>query len=709
MPISKTQILEFLKKSTYRPVKINELAREMKISQADYHSFRRQVKDLISEGHLIKLKKNRLGLPDKLSLKIGKLAMNKAGFGFVVPDDGSADIYIHSENMGTALNGDKVKVRVFSKGNGKSPQGTIIEVLGRSKSTIIGTLKKTKYFSFVEPDDPKITRDIYIPPESFNSAQVGQKVVVEIESWSDPHLSPEGKIVEVIGFPEEKGIDILTIIKEFQLPLDFQPQVTRELEKIEPAITHSEIGNRKDFRKLNCFTIDPVNAKDHDDAVSIQKLKNGNWLLGVHIADVSFYVKENSALDKEALARGTSVYLVDRVIPMLPEKLSNEICSLKPKQERLTYSCLMELDENCQVVDYQIVESVIESKAKLTYEEVQAFFDSGKSTLQLRGLEEDLAKMLELSQKLLKKREAQGSLDFDLPEALVILDSFGNILDINQAARLDSHRLIEEFMLLANKTVALHVTRLAMPFLYRVHAKPDPEKLKAFSELVGQLGYKTSLGEKVTPRLLQRFLKQVEGKPEEPLINELLLRSLKKAVYQPENVGHFGLAFTHYTHFTSPIRRYPDLIVHRLLKELKKGQYTPERYHFLMIRLPRIGEIASEREKIAEEAERATIKLKQVQFMQDKLGEVFEGVISGVVPYGFFVRLQKLMVEGLVRLSSIDDDYYIYDESGYRVIGKHTKQVYRLGDKVSVKVIRVDKEQHQLDFVLADNFKKRKK
>ena len=709
MPISKNQILEFLKKSIYRPVKIKELVREMKISPAEYHSFRRQVKDLISEGHLIKLKKNRLGLPDKLSLKIGKLAATKGGFGFVIPDDGSGDIYIHSENMGTAMNGDKVKVRVLSRRNGKSPQGTIIEVLERAKSIIIGTLKKTKYFGFVEPDDPKITRDIYIPPESFNSAQVGQKVVVEIESWSDPHLSPEGKIIEVIGFPEEKGIDILTIIKEFQLPLDFPPAVTREVEKVEPAITPVEIENRKDFRKMNCFTIDPINAKDHDDAVSIQKLKNGNLLLGVHIADVSFYVKENSALDKEALARGTSVYLVDRVIPMLPEKLSNEICSLKPEQERLTYSCLMELDENCQVVNYQIQESVIESKAKLTYEEVQAFFDSGKSTTQLRGLEEDLAKMLELSQKLLKKREAQGSLDFDLPEALVILDASGNILDINQAARLDSHRLIEEFMLLANKTVALHVTRLAMPFLYRVHAKPDPEKLKAFSELVSQLGYKTSLGEKVTPRLLQRFLKQVEDKPEEPLINELLLRSLKKAVYQPENIGHFGLAFSHYTHFTSPIRRYPDLIVHRLLKELKKGQYTPERYHFLMKRLPRIGEIASDREKIAEEAERATIKLKQVQYMQDKLGEVFEGVISGVVPYGFFVRLQKLMVEGLVRLSSIDDDYYIYDESGYRVVGKHTKQVYRLGDKVSVKVIRVDKEQHQLDFVLADNFKKRKK
>ncbi|OGC76761.1 MAG: ribonuclease R [candidate division Zixibacteria bacterium RBG_16_40_9] len=709
MSISKAQILEFLKKSTYRPFKLKELAREMKVPQVEYRSFRGLVKELIQEGHLIKLKKNRLGLPDKLSLKVGKLSTTKAGYGFVVPDDGSPDIYIHSENMGTALNGDKVKVRVFSKRNGKSPQGTIIEVLTRSNPTIIGTLKKTKYFGFVEPDDPKITRDIYIPPEYFNSAQVGQKVVVQIDNWLDPHLSPEGKIIEVLGFPEEKGIDILTIIKEFQLPLDFTPAVLREVEKIEPGITPAEIRNRKDFRSWNCFTIDPINAKDHDDAVSLQKLKNGNWLLGVHIADVSFYVKENSALDKEALARGTSVYLVDRVIPMLPEKLSNEICSLKARKERLTYSCLMELDENCQVVDYQIQESVIESKTKLTYEEVQAFFDTGKSTPQLKGLEEDLVKMLELSQKLLKKREALGSLDFDLPEALVILDSFGNILDIYQAPRLDSHRLIEEFMLMANKTVALHVTRLAMPFLYRVHAKPDPEKLKAFSELVSQLGYKTSLGEKVTPRLLQRFLKQVEGKPEEPLINELLLRSLKKAVYQPENVGHFGLAFTHYTHFTSPIRRYPDLIVHRLLKELKKGQYTPERYHSLMKRLPRIGEIASEREKIAEEAERSTIKLKQVQYMQDKLGEVFEGVISGVVPYGFFVRLQKLLVEGLVRLSSIDDDYYIYDESGYRVIGKHTKKVYRLGDKVTVKVIRVDKEQHQLDFVLANNFKKRKK
>jgi ribonuclease R len=703
MKMNQEKILEFMSQVAYRPVKLRELAKTMKIPEEEYGVFRRTVRCMLRDGLLVKIKRGRIGLPDKLNLVVGNLVSAKNGYGFVVPEDKSEDVYIKAEDVGTALHGDKVVVRLYGRRRGPTREGAVIKILKRARTNLVGTYHHGKFFNFVEPDDRRIQRDIYVNPVNSQEAQDGQKVLVSMEEWIDPHLGPEGKVVEVLGYPDDPGMDILTLIKDYGLPLSFPEEVQYEVEEQDKKIGKKELLDRIDFRNKNCFTIDPSDAKDHDDAVSLERKADGNYLLGVHIAEVSYYVKENSALDREALKRGNSIYLVDRVIPMLPEKLSNDLCSLKPHRNRLTFSCLLELDPDGELVKYQIVESVIRSKAKLDYDEVQRFFDSGESTARLKGLEDDLLEMKKLSQRLLEKRIEKGSLDFDLPEAKVVLGKDGKVQEIFEVARLESHRLIEEFMLLANQTVARHVSRLGMPLLYRVHEEPDTEKMQAFSDFVATLGYSFKFSGKIRPKKIQRFLKSVEGKPEEELINELLLRSLKKACYQPENIGHFGLAFAHYTHFTSPIRRYPDLLVHRLLKEIEKGKYTFERQNQLLHRLPRIGEITSETERMADEVERESIRIKQIEYMGDKLGEEYEGLISGVVPFGFFVRLDNLLAEGLVRVSSLEDDYYLFDERRHRWVGGHNKKIFKLGDRVKVLVTRVDKEEKEIDFILANH------
>jgi len=655
---------------------------------------------MLRDGLIVKIKRGKIGLPDKANLVVGRLVSGRNGYGFVVPEDGSEDVYIRGENMGNAFHGDKVVVRILRTKKGPAREGSITKILKRVKKTLVGTFRAGKFFEYVEPDDRKISKDIYIAPENSKGALDGQKVVVSLLDWTDVHMGPEGKVVEVLGYPDESGMDILALIKELELPLSFPEEVEKELNSLPERVEKKELQKRLDLRNKNCFTIDPVDAKDHDDAVSLEIKPNGNYLLGVHIADVSYYVNEDSALDGEALKRGTSFYLVDRVIPMLPEKLSNNICSLKPNRIRLAFSVILELTPQGERVGYEIKKSVIKSKAKLNYAEVQKFFDTGHASKKIKGLEKDLLAMRDLSRKLLGKRLARGSLDFDLPEAHVVLGKDGRVQDILEVARLESHRLIEEFMLLANRTVAEYVSRLSVPFLYRVHEEPDQNKMEAFSDFVSTLGYSFKVSGKIRPKKIQRFLRSLEGKPEESLINEILLRSLKKACYGPENIGHFGLAFSHYTHFTSPIRRYPDLLVHRLLKDLQNEKYTFERQNKLIRRLPKIGEITSERERLADEAERESIKIKQIEFMQDKLGEHYDGLICGVIPFGFFVRLEDLLAEGLVRVSSLDDDYYLFDEKRKRWVGRRTKRVYKLGDRVKVQVVRVDKEQKEIDFTL---------
>ena len=693
--------LQFLSGQPHKPLKLRELAKLMDVPEGDYGSFRRSIRSMLRDGLLVKMKRGRIGLPGKVNVVAGRLVSGRSGYGFVVPDDGNEDVYVRDENMGHAFHGDRVLVTILGRRRGPAREGTITKILKRTKQDLVGTFHRSKLSDYVTPDDHKISREIYIAAENSKDAKDGQKVVVSLVDWPDVHTGPEGKIVEVLGYPDDPGMDMLSLIKEFGFPLSFSEDVEKEADTVPVKVHKKEIDERLDLRNKNCFTIDPADAKDHDDAVSVEMGPNGNYLLGVHIADVSHYVKENSALDREALKRGNSVYLVDRVIPMLPEKLSNDVCSLKPNRVRLTYSVIMEIDSEGKKIGYQIRESVIRSKAKLNYNQVQQFFDSGSVGKGMEGLEVNLLKMRELSRKLLGRRLVKGSLDFDLPEAHVVLGKDGKVLDILQLARLESHRLIEEFMLVANQTVAEHVTRVSVPFLYRIHEEPDQEKMEAFSDFVSTLGYSFSTGGRVRPKKIQRFLKSLEGKPEESLINEILLRSLKKACYSPENVGHFGLAFSHYTHFTSPIRRYPDLIVHRILKEMESRRYTTKRQLQMLGRLPKIGEITSERERLAEEAERESVKIKQIEFMQDKLGEEYEGLISGVVPFGFFVRLDNLLAEGLVRISSLGDDYYVFDEKGRRFIGRRSRRMYKLGDRIKVQVVRVDKEQKEIDFVLA--------
>jgi ribonuclease R len=702
MPIDKARILNFMAEKAYRPLKIRELAKGMKILEEHYRAFRRTVRSMLQGGSIVKIKKNRLGLPEKLNLVVGKLTLNKSGFGFVQAEDGKEEVYINKDDVGTAWNGDKVVVRIYGRQTGKSREGTIIKILERANQIVVGTFKRGKHFFFVQPDDKRFTRDIYIPEPG--EAEEGQKVVISLEEWQDKYLNPEGKIQEILGYPDDPGVDILTLIREYQLPSEFPGEIDREAEKLSQRIPELEYRTRVDFRDKTCFTIDPWDAKDHDDAVSLEKLENGNCFLGVHIADVSYYVKENSRLDKEAFSRGNSIYLADRVIPMLPEKLSNQICSLRPKEEKLTYSCLMEIDPKGMAIKYRIAKSLIQSRAKLNYDEVQAFFDTGKSNKNLSGLEQTLKEMLKLSQILHQKRISKGSLDFDLPEAKILMGKDGRVLDIFKQERLESHRLIEEFMLLANQCVAKYASSLRVPFLYRVHDQPDKEKIENFAEFIFTLGYKFPVEKKegtMSPKRIQRFLKSVEGTPQEELINELLLRSLKKACYQPENIGHFGLAFSHYTHFTSPIRRYPDLLIHRLLKELEETKnYIPERRAYLQEKLPFIGKFTSDRERLADEVEQESIKLKQIEYLKDRLGEHFSGIISGILPFGFFVRLNDLLAEGLVRLSSMEDDYYRYDEKNKRLVGRHSRKIYNLGERVKVQLIRVNKEEREIDFNL---------
>ncbi len=695
------KVLQFLSSRPHKPLKLRELAKLMEIREGDYGSFRRTVRSMLRDGLLVKMKRGRIGLPGKVNAVAGRLVSGRSGYGFVVPDDGTEDVYVRDENMGHAFHGDRVLVTILGRRRGPAREGTVTKILKRTKQDLVGTFHRGKFSDYVTPDDRKISREISVAPDNSKDAKDGQKVVVSLLDWPDVHTGPEGKIVEVLGYPDDPGMEMLSLIKEFGFPMSFPQEVEEEADAVFARVSKSDLESRLDLRNANCFTIDPADAKDHDDAVSLEVRPDGNYLLGVHIADVSHYVRENSDLDREALKRGNSVYLVDRVIPMLPQKLSNDVCSLRPNRVRLTYSVIMEIDSEGKKVGYRMRESVIKSKAKLNYDQVQKFFDDGSADERLEPLEHDLLEMRKLSRKLLERRLVKGSLDFDLPEAHVVLGKDGRVLDIMQVARLESHRLIEEFMLVANQTVAEHVARLSVPFLYRIHEEPDQEKMEAFSDFVSTLGYSFATGGRIRPKKIQKFLKSLEGKPEESLINEILLRSLKKACYSPENVGHFGLAFSHYTHFTSPIRRYSDLIVHRILKELEGRRYTTKRQVQMLGRLPKIAEITSERERLAEEAERGSVKIKQIEFMQDKLGEEYDGLISGVVPFGFFVRLDGSLAEGLVRISSLGDDYYVFDEKGRRFIGRRSRKMYKLGDRIKVQVVRVDKEQKEIDFIMA--------
>ena len=606
--------------------------------------------------------------------------------------------------MNGAMNGDKVLVQITREDlNGKKREGEVREVLERSNSKIIGVYEDSRNFGFVVPEDTRLNQDIFISKKDRNGAKDGDVVICEIVKWADKRRSPEGIVKEVLGRKGDKGLDILTIIKKYGLPEEFSEKVLNYAENIEEEIEAKEYARRKDLRNLRMVTIDGEDAKDLDDAVSIERLDNGKFRLGVHIADVSHYVREKNPLDKEALKRGTSVYLIDRVIPMLPKKLSNGICSLNPKVDRLALSCFMVIDKNGKVIQHEIEESVIKTSERMTYTDVTKILENNDEELIKRYdyLVDDFKAMEELCNILREKRIKRGAIDFNFEESKIILNDLGKPIDIKPYDRAIANRIIEEFMLVCNETIAEHMFWTNLPFVYRIHEEPDEEKLEKFKEFVYNLGYIVRWGQEAHPRALQDILEKVKGKKEETVVSTLLLRSMMQAKYSPECVGHFGLAAKYYCHFTSPIRRYPDLQIHRIIKEQLNGKIDEKRAG----RLTNIVEIASkqssEMERLAQEAEREVDDLKKAEYMQERIGEEFTAIISSVTSFGLFAELPNT-IEGLIHITALDDDYYIYDEAHLCLIGERTKKVYRLGDEIKVRCTRVDIDNREVYFDLIE-------
>jgi ribonuclease R len=636
-----------------------------------------------------------------LTLDSGTLQMNRFGVGFVRLPGHEKDIRIPQKYLGTALPGDLVEVQPFPRRGQDKPEGKITRILQRSDRKYVGVLIKSgKNHFYIQPDPQSVPVDFYIKPEHLNKAKEGDKVVFKLLQWEFKGGLPEAIIIESLGKSGTNDAEILSLLASNQLSNTFPDAVEQEAARIDKSIKPQDLVGRKDLRNDIVFTIDPYDAKDFDDALSVELLNNGHWYLGVHIADVSHYVKMGTALDQEAIERATSVYLVDRVIPMLPEVLSNGVCSLVPHEDRLTFSCFMEVNREGRVLDYEITESVIHSKRRYTYEEAQEIIE-GKPDI----FAPQLLSLAELSTLLTQQRLREGAIDFDTPEPRFRLDEKGFPTEVHIKERLLSHRLIEECMLLANKTVSEHIAVLrsaskkkdpsVFPFLYRVHDQPDKEKLMSIADLVGPLGIRVKFGEqRVLPTQINELIEQIKGTSVERIISELMLRSMAKAVYSPENIGHFGLHFSDYTHFTSPIRRYPDVIVHRLLKKYAQGgsSYSYEE-------LIHLGQHCSEMEKSAQNAERDSIKLKQVEYLSKRVGQKFKGVISGVTEFGIFVVLDENYCEGLIRVTALEDDFYVYDQRKHRMVGRRRGKILQLGDYIHVIVSDVSLEQRQVYFL----------
>lgn len=701
----KDKILAFMREEAYKPMLLEELAIIFDLNKKEWKDFSKILEDMETEGLIMKTRKNKYGIPERMNLIVGKLQGHSKGFGFVIPENAELkDVYIPAENLNGAMNNDKVIARITKENiPGKKIEGEIIRILKRANTTIVGTFEKGEGFGFVVPDDKRIYQDIFISKGDMGGAKHGQKVVVEINKWPEKRRNPEGTVIEVLGNAENPGVDILSIIRKYNLPEEFPDEVEEYANRIPEEIPEGEISRRRDLRDLKIVTIDGEDAKDLDDAVSIEKLPDGKYRLGVHIADVTYYVREKSPLDKEAFDRGTSVYLVDRVIPMLPKKLSNGMCSLNPRVDRLTMSCVMTIDKEGKVVEHEIFESIIKTSERMTYTDVTRILKDNDPELMKRYdyLIDDFKNMEELCMILNAKRMRRGALDFDFDETKIILNDKGKPIDIMPYEREIANRIIEEFMLVCNETIAEHMFWTGTPFVYRIHEDPDEEKLMIFSEFIHNLGmYLRATGE-VHPKTLQGILEQAKGKKEEIVVNTLLLRSLKQARYSPESTGHFGLAAKYYCHFTSPIRRYPDLAIHRIIREFINGKIDENRISKLKKFVDEASKQSSDMERRAQEAERETDDLKKVEYMSDKIGEVYTGVISSVTSFGIFVEL-KNTIEGLVHISNMLDDYYIYDEKHHSLMGERLRKVYRLGDEVIIKVVKTDIDTRTIDFALVE-------
>lgn len=699
---TRQEILDYLEELG-RPILDMHLYQALELEPEDAGAFQNLMGDLEADGDVIKTKKGKYALPIHMNIILGKLVTHQKGFGFVIPQNlQSEDIFIPASELGGGMHGDLVFCKVTGVSEmGRRKEGVVIKILKRANEKVVGTFEKNDSFGFVVPDDKKIAMDIYIARADFNGAKPGQKVVVKVTKWPEGRRNPEGFVSEIIGFMGEPGVDVLSVIKKFQLPEEFPKKVLKEAESIPAEVAPEALVARRDLRSETIVTIDGADAKDLDDAVGLTILPNGNYRLGVHIADVTHYVREGSKLDREALERGTSVYLIDRVIPMLPHALSNGICSLNPQVDRLTMSCEMEITPKGDVVHHEIYESVIRTTARMVYTDVSDMLempDWRPELEQYRPLLPLFQEMERLCKILHDRREARGAIDFDFPEPQITLDEAGRPLEIVNRERRIANRIIEEFMLVANETVAEHVFWLEYPFVYRVHEDPDPERLASFNLFLNRFGLRLKgTEEDLHPKAVQQLLESVAGRKEEAIINKMMLRALKQAKYSPSNDGHFGLAAKYYCHFTSPIRRYPDLQIHRILKEMIHQQLTPSRIEQLKVLVDYAARQSSERERIAEQAERETDDMKKCEYMLRYVGQEFEGVVSSVTSFGMFVALENT-IEGLVRVSMMDDDYYHYDETHMTLIGERKRTQYTIGDSLVVRVENVNVPYREIDF-----------
>ena len=690
------------------PATIRELMQALRIPRDDRHRFRRRITQLVEAGELIRIRGNRYGLADRMHLVVGHLQVNPRGFGFVTPEhaaaDAGGDIFVAGVNLHQAMHGDRVAIRLERTGGRQ--EGRIVRVLERANHDLIGRYDvDDSGGGFVLPFDQRVVMEIRIPAGATGGARSGQMVVAEIERWPTPTRNPIGRIVDVIGALGDPGVDTAVVIRKHRLPDVHDPAAVAEAERLGDRVKRRDLRRRTDFRSVLTVTIDGETARDFDDAITLSTLPNGHHWLGVHIADVAHYVTEGGALDEAAYRRGTSVYFPERALHMFPAPLATGLCSLNPGVDRLVQSCLMEIDRRGRVVRYELHDGVLRSDARMTYTEVEAILTRRDPEVRRRHARlVPLFKLMEtVYRRLHARRVRRGSIDFDLKATQLVLDEAGQVEDVVAADRNVAHRIIEEFMLAANETVARHLLESDLPGLFRIHTQPDPVKVADFEAFTGTLGW--GLGapaDRVRPRHFQQLLKRIHGRPEERSVALLMLRTMQKAQYDAVNAGHFGLASETYTHFTSPIRRYPDLVVHRLLRESRGDGPSPERVEELRDELPEVARHTSTLERRAEEAEREIVHWKKVRFMADKVGDDFTGYVTGVTGFGLFVELIEHFVEGLVHISSMADDYYRFLDTDHSLFGENTRKTYRLGDQVGVQVVRVDTERRQIDLGLVE-------
>lgn len=700
----KKVIYDFICDDFYVPMKFKEIAMILQVPKEQRDELRAVLEALEQEGKIFVSKKGKYAKGQAKRLT-GTFQSHQRGFGFVIREGEDEDVFISEDNINGAFQGDEVEFVITKEKDsqtGRRTEGKIVRILSHGTTRVVGMYEKCKNFGFVRPDNQRLLSDIYIPTGKEKGAVSGHKVVVELTSYGSENMKPEGYVVEIIGHINDPGTDIMSIVKSFDLPVEFPEKVMNQAERVGKDVSDADMAGRKDLRDWQMVTIDGEDAKDLDDAVSLTK-KGDNYKLGVHIADVTNYVQERSALDREALKRGTSVYLVNKVIPMLPQKLSNGVCSLNEGENRLALSCIMTVNPKGEVIDHEIAETVIKVDRRMSYTSVAKILEEHDEN-EIAKYEELVPMfelMKELSHILREHRKKRGSIDFDFPESKMVLDENGRPIDIKPYDRNVATKIIEDFMLLANETVAEEYFWRELPFLYRTHDTPDEDKMKRLSTFINNFGYHIHVGNEVRPKEVQKLLGKVEGTPEEALISRLALRSMKQAKYTPENSGHFGLAAKYYTHFTSPIRRYPDLQIHRIIKENIRGRMNDKRIEHYEKILPEVAVQSSMLERRAEEAERETVKLKKVEYMQERIGEEFEGVISGITKWGAYVELPNT-IEGLVHVTNMRDDHYEYWEEQYELIGEHTRNVYKLGQSVKVRVLDVDKLNRTIDFEFCD-------